>query len=360
MKILFLCNTLYQIIVASCIRNMFSDSEADIILSDHSTGNKQIYENYCKSNVIFTNVFYAETKHFYEDDRHLTRKQYWSKLKDKASVLSVVKLSKSYDMFFCANEEPFSIRLINYLKRCNSKVQINWFEDGLSAYDFDKIYFKVKRTSFKEFIRNCLGIYRVTTSVRKYFVFKPENMDWEPPAEIVKINPLDSALAKNLAKLFNFENCEDKYEEKYIFFEDGARDWNDSTDVELMQRVADIIGKDNIIVKVHPRNPENRFAKLGFKTNKNTSVPWEIIASNIDIENKVLITMFSQSVITPDILMNKKSLSLILANLEKSRDKSLNTLFDYMQRHYFSVNRDNYKVPENTEELERIIKEKGV
>ena len=127
-----------------------------------------------------------------------------------------------------------------------------------------------------------------------------------------------------------------------------------------MQRVADIIGKDNIIVKVHPRNPENRFAKLGFKTNKNTSVPWEIIASNIDIENKVLITMFSQSVITPDILMNKKSLSLILANLEKSRDKSLNTLFDYMQRHYFSVNRDNYKVPENTEELERIIKEKGV
>ena len=172
-----------------------------------------------------------------------------------------------------------------------------------------------------------------------------------------RITPINTELSQELAILFDYANCQDKYDEKYIFFEDGARDWNDSTDVDLMQKIAEIVGKDNIIVKTHPRNPENRFAKLGFKTNTNTSVPWEVIASNIDIENKVLITMFSQSVITPDVLMGKKGLAIIMSHLEKSRDSSLAVLFDYMNRHFFSVEKDFYKVPNNVGDLEKILKE---
>ena len=67
-----------------------------------------------------------------------------------------------------------------------------------------------------------------------------------------------------------------------------------------MKQLAQQVGKENIMVKIHPRNPENRFEKLGFKTNKDTSIPWEVILMNIDdVSNKVFITIASQAILNP-------------------------------------------------------------
>lgn len=53
-------------------------------------------------------------------------------------------------------------------------------------------------------------------------------------------------------------------------------------DVELIEALADKVGKQNMMVKIHPRNPVNRFEKLGYKTNHNTAIPWEVIVMNTD------------------------------------------------------------------------------
>lgn len=356
MRILFLCNTLYQIIGASCIRKMFPDFEAEIILSNHSTANDIIYKRLIEKTIIFDKAYYVESKQLYDEDAKITKAEKMRKLKDEKSVLNYVKIKEKYDMFFCANAEPFSERLVNYILRTNSKAVINWFEDGLSAYCSDKGYFPGWKSMIKSKIKAMLGIYGVTTSVDNYYVFRPEKMEWKPRAKLKRIAPLENELADELAILFDFKNCIDKYEEKYIFFEDGLKDWEDETDVKLVQRMAEIVGKDNILVKIHPRNPVNRFANLGFKTNKDMSVPWEVIASNIDIENKILVTMYSQSIVTPYILTGKKGKSISLGKLEKRGSETTYALFDYLYRTYFSID-SMYYVPETESEFVSILKE---
>jgi hypothetical protein len=182
-------------------------------------------------------------------------------------------------------------------------------------------------------------------------------MEWIPNAALKKISPINNQLVTELGIVFGVNDCVDVYDKKYIFFEDGYIDWDEGEDIRIVQELASVVGKENIMVRIHPRNPRNRFAELGYKTNQDTSIPWEILAMNIDIQDKVLITMYSQSVLTPDILLGKKAKSLILCKLEKNFENSDHMLFDYMNRRYYSKDRANYIVPENMEQLNSIVKE---
>lgn len=356
MKILFVCNTLYQIIVASCIRKMFPKHVAEIILSDHSTANRDICRRFQETGLIFDKTYYVKTKYLYDYDGSMSKRKRIRTLQDKDSVLEMVELDEKYDMFFCANAEPFTERIVNYVKRRNPNAIINWFEDGISAYDYDKCYFPSKLLITKWKIKRILtGIINLTSIIDNFYVFEPNKMEWKPNAKLKRIDALSQELISELNVIFNFRDCIDKYEEKYIFFEDGASEWNDNTNLELLEIVASIVGKENIIVKIHPRNPVNKFESKGFKTNKDMSIPWEIITSNIDIENKILITMYSQSVITPDILLGKNGKALVLGKLNKKFNNIDHTVFDYMEKHYFNENPSRYCVPETIEDMKNIL-----
>lgn len=357
MRILFVCNTLYQIIGACCIRKMFATAEAEIVLSDHSTANKDICDNIQREGILFNKAYYVETKYLYEYDASISRKKKNQLLKEKNTVLSMLNLSNKYDMFFCANAEPFTERIVNYVKNTNSNVIINWFEDGLSAYYYDQCYFpnfirKIKCRAKKILLK----VYTLTAYVDNYYVFKPENLEWKPKAKVKKIEPISKELAIELGVIFNISQCTDEYREKYIFFEDGAQDWEKAADVKLMNMIAEKIGKDNIIVRIHPRNPVNRFKEAGFKTTHDTSIPWEIIAANIDIENKVLMTMYSQCVVTPDILMGIKGKVISLAMLDSEYKSIHHEVYDYMKQVYFEKDKEHYIVPESMEEFEELIR----
>ena len=360
MRLLFLCNTLYQLIGASSIREMFPSDQADLILSDHTTRNKKIFDRFQKEKLIFDNIYYIETKYLYEYDNRLSNYERNKDYKEDTTISKMMNLN-NYDMFFCANAEPFSTRVVNYLMHKNKHIQINWFEDGLSAYSFDKCYFPSWKGKIKAELKNALGLFGVTSSVSSYYVFQPDKMLWTPKAAIKQIQPISEKLSIELGQLFDFSNCVDKYEEKYIFFEDGAMDWSTNADVELVKVIAEIVGKENIIVKIHPRNPVNRFKELGFKTNQDTSIPWEIIASNIDIENKVLISMYSQSVITPEVLLGRNGIVIALGDVEGYSDSKVKELFAYIKEQYLNKKRDRYYVPKNVDELKditNVIKEK--
>lgn len=357
MRILFLCNTVYQIIVASCIRKMYLDYEADIILSDHSVGNEKIYHSFNEKKLIFDKTFYVKSKFLYETNKSLST---WKKIKSLKNVdlSDLINIGYDYDLFFCANAEPFSERVVNYIKQKNKNIKICWFEDGLSAYEYDQCYFhRGIKGKIKQLVKKIMKVYDVADSVEEYNVFFPQNMEWTPAAKIREIRPIDKELANDLGVIFNVEECVDKYEEKYIFFEDGYSDWNKREDITFIQKMADIVGKENIIVKIHPRNPDNRFVELGFKTNKDLSIPWEIIAMNMDITEKVFVTMYSQSILTPRILLKKKYKAIMLCKMVKGFDDSNHKMFDYYYKHFLSKDKRMYRIPENMEQFVNIVRE---
>ena len=355
MKLLFLCNTLYQLIVASCIREMYSNNQADLILTDHTTGTKTLYGRFKENKVIFDEVLYLETKYLYKYDERLSNFERIKDFKRDITISNMINLDK-YDMFFCANAEPFSERIVNYLKHKDKNIVINWFEDGLSAYSFDRCYFPSWIGYIKAAIKRMFCLYRVTSSVDSFYLFQPDKLMWTPRAEIKKIQPISKKLSIELGYLFDFDNCVDEYKENYIFFEDGAMDWSTNLDIELVKLIAEIVGKDNIVVKIHPRNTVNRFKELGFKTNQDSSIPWEVIASNIDIENKVLISMYSQSVIMPQILLGRNGKVIALGDVEGYSDPKVKELFIYIRDQYLQKNKVRYFVPKSVDELKKVIK----
>lgn len=356
MRILFVCNTLYQIIGACCIRKMFPEAEAELILSDHSNANKNICEKFQSTGLIFNKAYFVKTKFLYELDEKKPKAEKYRILRDKNTILDMVELKDKYDKFFCANWEPFTERMANYIKNTNTDAELNWFEDGLSAYFYDRCYFpsvigRVKSFYLKTFLR----VYRLTSCIDNYYVFKPNKMEWKPLAKVRKIEPISNELATELGEVFDVTNCIDKYEEKYIFFEDGAQDWDKASDVELVNKIAEKVGKENIFVRIHPRNPVNRFKELGYKTNQNSSIPWEILATNIDIKDKVLMTMYSQAIITPDILLGVKCKGILLANLDTNYTITNHETYDFMKKAFFDDDREHYAVPENLNEFTEMI-----
>ena len=47
---------------------MFSTAEAEIVLTDHSTANKNICDNIRKKGILFKKAYYVKTKYLYEYD----------------------------------------------------------------------------------------------------------------------------------------------------------------------------------------------------------------------------------------------------------------------------------------------------
>ena len=115
--------------------------------------------------------------------------------------------------------------------------------------------------------------------------------------------------------------------------------------------------KNNIFVKIHPRNRVNRFRELGYKTNIDTSVPWEIIAMNIDISNKVLITIASGSALTSLVNMSTKPKRIImLMNCDGIEKEKLTPSLPILEK-VAEINSGVVFLPQNIDELEKYLRD---
>jgi hypothetical protein len=162
----------------------------------------------------------------------------------------------------------------------------------------------------------------------KLYVFDKECMDWNPKIPIVDIAKIDNSneqFKKNVNHVFAVDDSEDLYDTKYLFMEESffAEDI-EVGDISIVEEIADRVGKENIMVKIHPRNPVNRFEKLGYKTNKNVSIPWEVIILNQNMNDKVLYTITSSAVLSPARLFGIKPEVHLLYDKLESIPKILN------------------------------------
>jgi len=82
-----------------------------------------------------------------------------------------------------------------------------------------------------------------------------------------------------------------------------------------MRQIAGIVGKENIIVKLHPRNMADTWTSHGFKTLGVTDVPWELVLLANDIEDKVFLTVSSTASLNGLTLMDKEVKAVLLYNM---------------------------------------------
>ncbi len=302
-KIVFHCCTVYQLIVAIQVKCVFYSSYwSELIISKSTPNSNIIAKRLCG---VFDSVVVADNETL---DWNAPKMMSWYYIKKRLPKLlesSNIKENDVVDEYLFAGLGGFSNAIGQWLMHEHGCKNIAMFEEGASSYSRIYEHAICMRRKNPSIIKNlyykCFP--HVLSVFKKFYFFDPNLCLWDTQSKVIEIPSLletKSIINPILNKVFSVKECRDSYDRDVIFFEESY--YNDGIltgDVELVENLAKIYGKDNIIVKVHPRNKENRFKKLGYTTNVDLTIPWEAIALNIEgMENKTLVTMTSTALIS--------------------------------------------------------------
>ena len=248
-----------------------------------------------------------------------------------------------YDELFFANFGFSSQRIFDVLKRNNFNLRTHYFEDGILSYSQKISYFyhRLSKPSFKTLTHdNALIKHYVCGELNDFWLFTPSLLEWNPDVEAIKaidkIDQADAEFKKIINCIFDFDQLEDIYSQKYIFFEESYfQDTGYMEDVQLIDALADEVGKENLMIKIHPRNQVNRFRERGYQTNTNTVIPWEVLALNLDLDNKVLLTIASSSIVNPAAMFGCKAKAYSLMNCLANKPYQLNSDYSKTVSNFF-------------------------
>ena len=135
-KKLFLCNTVYQVMVALWLKySRLADQPVDLIVTDHMNGAEQLRERIAGLD-LYENVYFARTL---KEARYKAGRTHKENLRANLDPMWLVRQyadlnDRDYSELYIANFDGFSQLLFNGLSRRNPKLELSAFEDGLSTF----------------------------------------------------------------------------------------------------------------------------------------------------------------------------------------------------------------------------------
>lgn len=344
MRILFQCNTVYQLMTALQIKNKFYNNDiCDFLISDIMNDCDKLLNNLKQTNLVHKSyIQYIKNIKINRINKIFFR---FTSLK-KYIVCNDI-YNNFYNIIIFSNPSINNINLFQYFRRKNKNIVLKFYEDGLSTYSkhYEDIFLCNKNK-----LKNYLFKNNILKKSNELYVFENSFFMWKPTQKITIIPKFkrDYMLEKyNL--IFNYDsnilpkNC------KIIFFEEGYfADGKKVNDLEIIEKCVNYFGNDGFYVKIHPRNPINRFKNKSIKCIPTSSIPWELIVlNNIErIENMILITIASASIFTTNYLFNIKPKSYSCLNLINDKN--------YIYKNISDVEREMMKQYDNIKYIETI------
>ena len=368
MRVLFAVDSFFQLIEAVNLRlSVYKDDEADIAIYNSTRKADIICKNLKEKNA-FGKCYYVKTSltrcgSNYSFIKKLPK--YMVYLYTLVNPTNYVgkKLNmdiEHYDRFiFCGNGAlPESI--FNAMKKYNPELECYRNEDGYVSYTRE--YGKTKsefRKWFEAVSRKIFGGYDIEDSIKGYYFADPDLVQFNfryPIIAAPKINRANKQLIEVLNEAFNYDEKKESYNEKYIFFESGDSffEKNDE-DVRLLGMFADIVGKENILVKRHPRCTENRFEKLGIRVAQTSTIPWELVQLNKVMDGKVFLTTTSSSALSSEIYFDDDCQAIMLFRMMKKTSYITDIMKKYLQAFQNKYGEKRLFIPNNLKEFTKIV-----
>lgn len=326
-KVLVFCGSSYQLLVAiRIIEKYYQEDEISLILSDTIANVHTIYEK-AKRETFFSNVYLWKTKNVFLYSKKEKIRNAIMKWRYSEKVLEVYEgAAEKYDVFLYSNISDIVMHIANVLFRRNSTLRLEMFEDGFSTYS-DYIGDFLDPGNIKTNL-----LYHVFTKTSVLYIFNTSLLAWKKIAlDVRTIEP--DYLGESLAlinRLYSYEELDDDYNKKVIFFEESyAGDGKPIDDIDMMQHVAELIGKENIMIKTHPRNETNRYQSNGFLTNHNTNIPWEVVLLNENFSNTVFISIASNAVMNPYFLFGIKTPVVLLFKCTRYQESLYQQIIEF-------------------------------
>jgi len=350
-KIAILVNTYFQIIIAIKLKtSKYKDDEVDIIISNHSTDSVKIF-NKLTNLSIFRKVYYINSKDVEKKRNRVLDNIHF--LLFPNIVLSKLDMNLNYyDEYIFYNIDKYTYLIYDALKVKNKNLKVIRFEEGYISY----LHINLGVSNSYRILRKILNKKSFEKSIDINLLFNPDLLLYNIDSEVEKIESFDRKdeyCLELINKIFDYNCLEDKYNQKYIFFEESFFcDGKDIDDLTLILKIADIVGKENILVKLHPRNKVDRFSKYGIVTNKTIGIPWEVIQMNNNFSDKVFLTISSGSVLASRLYFGDTIKTFLLYNCTNNMsDMVTEKYLKYLKKVEEKFGLDNFVIPHNEEHL---------
>ena len=368
-RILFRACTVYQLINAINVRVQMleKDTYADIILS--ASTDFSVFGENMKKVAIFDNIIYSDdTTHTNRTLRALNSDEKKTIFDYPEKYFELIHVNgeqmefsdffrEKYTDFYISVDDEYSMLIYYYMLQCGIHMNIHIFDESKATYVLDI----PKRYGAVGFPHDKFGDNQYIKNIKEIILYEPElNLAPEFGPKITKLPKID---VKNLEicniykTIFGYN---DVPEEQFIYFE-GPFFWDEfvMNDLDVLEEFANIVGKENIIVKMHPRDKIDRYTCRGYKVMENSIIPWEITTMLCDLSQKVLVTITSNAVMTGDFVFNKRNkiiqLDKMLSIGQQAEALKRFDMFDKKFMEYFNGIEQHYYRPESLDEVKEII-----
>lgn len=299
-RILIIANTYYQMIVALQLKNtLFHKDKVVLILTDHSPNMDNI-ANRIEKLGIFERCCYVEALEM------VSARNFFDKIcdyfqisfqKDNRYSIYLENIENLYfDEIICYNFGAVIFGLYSKLYEYNKNIKVSIYEEGILSYSV-KIE-QTKRRKLINFTRQLLGKGTIVGALNYFYCFHKELYKGELTSVKIPEVDMNGKTAKELVEIFDLKSVNDNYQQKYIFFT-SVYDFEGGLPIgeyDLVCKVAELVGHDNLLVKKHPRDKRAIYDESNLNIDNNSVVPWEAIQLAGDFSDKVYLTATSGSV----------------------------------------------------------------
>ena len=334
-KKLFICNTYYQLIVAIQMKlTIMADADVDIIITDRSRNSVRICEK-VKEIHLFDKVYYHSFKEPKSGRASTLERIYYVYGGTFGNRKYRLTKDAYYDEICCFNFDLHAHFVYEYCARINKDIRCSKYEEGFISYASGEDTYGVISLIYT--IRRLLRKSNMRERIEKFYCFNPNAYKgvFEPIA-IPRISEKDRKIKQILFDVFLKGNPRQEYSAKYIYLPciydiEGGEPIGE---LSLAIKVAELVGRENLIVKVHPRDNPDKYKEQGLRVAVDSASPWEAVQINGDFSQKVLLSTVSGSLLTTNVLFAEPPKSHYLYNLCDLEHNPLATYYSNVIRDY--------------------------
>lgn len=331
-NVLFVCNTYYQLIATIQMRlTIFTEDYVEVILSDHSLNAKQVAQNLRKTG-IFDEVRFLQSKEF-DWKPHRNFEGIKTVYNGVTGIYKPIEgAGGPFDVLLYFNQFVSVNLIFAYAYERNPQLKCHRFEEGILSYRFITQPLRgIKLSKRIQAIfagRSIAGKPNIGELTKGFYCFYPELLEG---CDIVChaipiLRRQDKGFVEMINTAFSYRPNRDTYPQRYIFFASSLDiDGTPVGETELVLQIAELVGRENLLVKMHPRDGRDVYEKQGITVSRNSAVPWEVIQINHDFSSHVFLTVSSGSVVNASAMLGDRIPTFFLYPLVKGRNASVDS-----------------------------------
>lgn len=298
-RILIICNTLFQVVVAVQLKlTLFANDEVDVHVSDHSVGSELVVNGLSRTGM-FSKVEYRCTK---DEISQAPRKKVAAFLRSCMGYGSQAAYP-DYDEIIFYNLNMPVYDLADSAIGGSEQTRFSGMEEGVLSYG--RMAYG-KSPELLDRARLFTGHRPILGSIDVFYCFFPSiaknNGPWVRTVEIPSLQLNMAAMREVLCEVFQYAPQRIKY--PFVYFASSSDiDGAGYGETELVLRLADYVGRTNLLVKKHPRDKRTVYEDAGLAVMGRSDVPWEIAQICGVADESVCLTISSGSFINAAALI---------------------------------------------------------